>query len=217
MPFLGGGAGMSGKPAKEGKGLAFMTGRCVGSVVRAARCILPGSGSRGADPNKLREGMFKALLKLHVGGIESESETGSTETVDGVLEKAKEIGQIILNSGPRGTHARIHVSAITEMDGLDGSKISERATRKNQCSISRFGLLNPLVVRQVENRFQLLHGYARYEGCKRLGLREVPVLVKEVEEMEAVELALLDILLENSANHVDPDCLRAVLKLYTEV
>ena len=160
---------------------------------------------------------MKALLKLRVGGVESESETGSTENVDGVLEKAKQIGQIILDSGPRGTHARIHVSDITEMDGLDGSKISERAIRKNQCSIARFGLLNPLVVRRAKDRFQLLHGYARYEGCKRLGLREVHVLVKEVGAMEAVELALLDILLENSANHVEPDCLRAALNFYTEL
>ncbi len=193
-----------------------MAGRCVGSAVRAARGILPDPDSRDTELCRLREGMFEALLKLHVGGIESESEMGSTENVDGVLEKAKDIGQVILDSGPRGTHARIHVSDITEMDGLDGSKISERAIRKNQCSIARFGLLNPLVVRQAGDRFQLLHGYARYEGCKRLGLREVPVLVKEVEEMEAVELALLDILLEDSADHVEPDCLRAVLKFYTE-
>ncbi|MHC5056577.1 MAG: ParB/RepB/Spo0J family partition protein, partial [Planctomycetota bacterium] len=96
-----------------------------------------------------------------------------------------------------------------------GSRIDERAVRRNRCSIARFGLLNPLVVRRVEDRYQLLHGYARYEGCKRLGLGEVPVLVKEVEEMEAVELALLDILLENSANHVEPDSVRALLRFYT--
>ncbi len=215
LPFSGGGAGMSGKLAKEGKGLAFTTGWCVGSAMRVARGILPGSGSHSLESNRLREAMFKALLKLYVGSIESESEMGSPEDVDGVLEKAKEIGQIILDSGPRGTHARIHLSDITEMDGLDGSKISERAIRRNRCSIARFGLLNPLVVRQVEDRIQLLHGYARYEACKRLGLGAVPVLVQEVEEMEAVELALLDILLENSANHMEPDCLRAILKFYT--
>jgi hypothetical protein len=215
LPLLGGGAGMSGRLAKEGKGLAFTTGWCVGSAVRAARGILPGAGSRSSALDRLREGMFRALLKLYVGSIESEPEMGSTEDVDGALEKAKEIGQIVLDSGSRGTHARIHVSDITEIDGLDGSKISERAIRKNQCSIARFGLLNPLVVRQVDDRFQLLHGHARYEGCKRLGLREVPVLVKEVEEVEAVELALLDILLGNGASHVEPDCLRAVLKFYT--
>ena len=206
---------MSGELAKKGKGLAFVTGRCVGFAARAGRGILPGSDSRDIESNRLREGMFKALFKLHVGGIESE--TCGAEDIDAVMEKAERIGQIILDSCPRGTHAQIRLSDIAEMDGLDGSKISERAIRRNQCSIARFGLLNPLVVRQAENRLQLLHGYARYEGCKKLGLRKVPVLMKEVEEMEAVELALLDILLGNNANHVEPDCLRAVLKFYTEL
>ncbi len=210
-------AGMSARPAKEGKGLAFMTGRCVGSVVRTVRCVLPGSGSQGSDPKRLREGMFKALLKLYAGGIEGEPEMGYTEDVDGVLEKARGIGQIILASGPRGRHARIHVGDIAAMDGLDGSKVSERAIRRNQCSIARFGLLNPLVVRQAGCSFRLLRGYARHEGCKRLGLGKIPALVKDVEEVEAVELALLDILLGNGANHVEPDCLRAVLEFYTEL
>jgi ParB family chromosome partitioning protein len=103
------------------------------------------------------------------------------------------------------------------MPGLDGSRISERAIRKNQSSIARFGLLNPLVVRQVENRFHLLCGHARCEGCRRLGLVEVPALMKEVEEMEAVELALLDILLGHRANRLEPGCLRAVLDFYAEL
>lgn len=210
-------AGMAARPAKEGKGLAFMTGRCVGSVVRTVRCVLPGSGLRGTEPGRLRQDMLKALLKLHAGGIEGEPQMGNTEDVDGVLEKARGIGQVILASGPRGRRARIHVGDIAAMDGLDGSKVSERAIRRNQCSIARFGLLNPLVVRQVGYSFRLLRGYARYEGCKRLGLGEVPALVKEVEEVQAVELALLDILLGNGANHVEPDSLRAVLGFYTEL
>jgi hypothetical protein len=215
LPFLGDGAGMSVKLAKKRQGLVFMTGRCVGSAVRVAKGILPGPGPRDAELSRLREDVFKALLELHVGGIENESEMSCTENVDAVLGKAEAIGQIILDSGPRGTHAGIHVGDIAEMDGLDGSRASERAIRRNQCSIARFGLLNPLVARQGGGRLQLLRGYARYEGCKRLGLKKVPVLVKEVEEMEAVELSLLDILLGNGASHLGSDCLRAVLKFYT--
>ncbi|MHC4199123.1 MAG: ParB/RepB/Spo0J family partition protein [Planctomycetota bacterium] len=160
--------------------------------------------------------MLKALLELHAGGIEGEPEMGNSEDIDGVLEKARGIGQVILASRPRGRHARIHVGDMAAMDGLDGSKVSERAIRTNQCSIARFGLLNPLVVRQAGRGFQLLLGYARHEGCRRLGLGKVPALVKDVEDVQAVELALLDILLGNGANHVEPDCLRAVLRFYME-
>ncbi len=206
---------MSGRLAKEGKGFAFTTGRCLGSAVRAARGILPASGPRGPELNGLREGMLKGLLELYVGSIERESETSSAGDIDGVLEKAKAIVRIVLDSGPRGTRASIRVGDIRDMDGLDGSRISERAIRRNRCSIASFGLLNPLVVRQVEDRYQLLHGYARYEGCRRLRLRSIPVLVKDIEEREAVELALLDILLENNTNRVEPDSLRAVLRFYT--
>jgi hypothetical protein len=206
---------MSGRLANRGDGLAFMAGSCLGSAVRAAKAILPAPDSRDAESNRLREGMLRELRELHVRGIDGESDTGGTGNVDGVLEKAKRIGQIILSSGPRATHARIHVGDIARIRGLDGCRISERAVRKNRCSIARFGLVNPLVVRQAGDRFQLLRGHARYEGCRRLGLGEVPVLVKEVEETQAVELALLDILVGNSANHVEPGCLRAVLEFYT--
>jgi hypothetical protein len=161
--------------------------------------------------------MLKALLELHAGGIEGEPEMGNSEHMDGVLEKARRIGQVIMASRPRGRQARIHVGDMAAMDGLDGSKVSERAIRMNRCSIARFGLLNPLVVRHAGRGIQLLLGHARHEACRRLGLGKVPAVVKDVEDVEAVELALLDILLGNGANHVESGCLRAVLRFYMEL
>ncbi len=59
-------------------------------------------------------------------------------------------------------------------------------------SIAEQGILEPLVVRQRGDRFQIVAGERRYQAAVQVGLRELPVVVRNVDETEMLELALIE-------------------------
>jgi ParB family transcriptional regulator, chromosome partitioning protein len=59
-------------------------------------------------------------------------------------------------------------------------------------SISEKGILEPLVVRQRGDRFQIVAGERRYQAAVQAGLRELPVVIREVDDTEVIELALIE-------------------------
>ena len=59
-------------------------------------------------------------------------------------------------------------------------------------SISEKGIIEPLVVRQRGDRFQIIAGERRYQASVQAGLQELPVVVREVDDTEVIELALIE-------------------------
>jgi len=59
-------------------------------------------------------------------------------------------------------------------------------------SIAEKGIIEPLVVRQRAGRFQIVAGERRYQAAVQLGLRELPVVIRDVDETEMLELALIE-------------------------
>jgi ParB family chromosome partitioning protein len=59
-------------------------------------------------------------------------------------------------------------------------------------SISEKGIIEPLVVRQRGSRFQIVAGERRYQAAVQLGVREVPVVVRELDDIEIIEVALVE-------------------------
>jgi len=59
-------------------------------------------------------------------------------------------------------------------------------------SISEQGILEPLVVRQRGDRFQIVAGERRYHAAVQAGLRELPVVIRDVDETQMLELALIE-------------------------
>ena len=59
-------------------------------------------------------------------------------------------------------------------------------------SISEKGVIEPLVVRQRGERYQIVAGERRYQAAVRVGLRELPVVIREVDDTEIIEVALVE-------------------------
>jgi ParB family chromosome partitioning protein len=59
-------------------------------------------------------------------------------------------------------------------------------------SIAEKGILEPLLVRQRGERFQIIAGERRYQAAIQVGLRDLPVVVRDVDETETLELALIE-------------------------
>jgi len=81
---------------------------------------------------------------------------------------------------------------------FDESKLQELAE-----SIKEKGILEPLIVRRVEGGYELIVGERRWRAAQKAGLKEVPVLVKEIEGREALELSLIENLQREDLNPIE--------------
>jgi len=59
-------------------------------------------------------------------------------------------------------------------------------------SISEKGVIEPLIVRQRGERYQIIAGERRYQASVQAGIRELPVVVRDADETEMLELALIE-------------------------
>ncbi len=59
-------------------------------------------------------------------------------------------------------------------------------------SVAEKGIIEPLIVRQRGSRYQIIAGERRYHAAVQVGLRDVPVIVREVDDAEVMELALVE-------------------------
>ena len=59
-------------------------------------------------------------------------------------------------------------------------------------SIREKGIIEPLVVRSRGGRFQIVAGERRYQAAVQVGLRELPAVIREADETEMLELALIE-------------------------
>ena len=59
-------------------------------------------------------------------------------------------------------------------------------------SIAEKGIIEPIICRQRGGRFQIVAGERRYQAAVQVGLREVPVVIREVDDDEIIEIALVE-------------------------
>ena len=59
-------------------------------------------------------------------------------------------------------------------------------------SISRKGLIQPIIVRPIEIGFEIVCGNRRYEACKKLRLKDIPCIIEHINDRTAFELSLIE-------------------------
>lgn len=70
-------------------------------------------------------------------------------------------------------------------------------------SISKHGLIQPIVVRKSGNGYEIIAGERRWRGAQIAGLSEIPCLIKEVKNVESAELALIENIQRENLNPIE--------------
>jgi ParB family transcriptional regulator, chromosome partitioning protein len=71
-------------------------------------------------------------------------------------------------------------------------------------SIAQHGILEPLLVRPWnDNQYELVAGERRYRAAVQLGLSEVPVVIRQLNDEEAIQLALIENLQREDLNPIE--------------
>ncbi|MHB1357147.1 MAG: ParB/RepB/Spo0J family partition protein [Anaerolineae bacterium] len=80
-------------------------------------------------------------------------------------------------------------------------------------SIRTQGLLQPLVVCLQGEDFLIIAGHRRYEACKMIGMERIPCIVREADEGQILEQALIENIQRENINPVEEaQCYRALMK-----
>ena len=82
-------------------------------------------------------------------------------------------------------------------------EFTQEALQELANSIKEQGIIQPLVVRQKGDGFELIAGERRWRAAQLLGLQEVPVLVREADDRVALELALIENLQRENLNPLE--------------
>ncbi|WP_155752464.1 ParB/RepB/Spo0J family partition protein [Scytonema sp. UIC 10036] len=70
-------------------------------------------------------------------------------------------------------------------------------------SIKRDGILTPLLVRSVGERYELVAGERRYRAAQEVGLTEVPATIREMSDSQAIQYALVENLQREDLNPLE--------------
>ena len=107
----------------------------------------------------------------------------------------------------KGLNALFADNAIDESEATVQLRIEEIEPNRNQPrkefdeaalaeladSISRHGVLQPLLVRPlIDGGYQLVAGERRWRASRMAGLTEVPVVIRQMNDQEMMELALIE-------------------------
>jgi ParB family chromosome partitioning protein len=104
---------------------------------------------------------------------------------------------------PVNTQSQVLVEAIEQSPfqprkGFDDDELSALSA-----SIKSHGVLQPLVVRQVGDRFQLVAGERRLRAARAAGLSSVPVTVVNFNDQQALEAALVENIQRSDLNAIE--------------
>ena len=93
---------------------------------------------------------------------------------------------------------RIIPSPFQPRRAFDPNKIEELAA-----SIRNQGIIQPLVVRAKGSQFELIAGERRWRAALQAGLEQVPIVVREASDQEALQLALVENLQREDLNPIE--------------
>lgn len=70
-------------------------------------------------------------------------------------------------------------------------------------SIEEMGLLNPLLVRQVDGKYEIIAGHRRFLAAKEIGKKTLSCMVRDISDVEAFHLAFIDNKERNNLNALE--------------
>lgn len=70
-------------------------------------------------------------------------------------------------------------------------------------SIKQFGVLQPLLVVDRKDYYEIIAGERRWRAAKMAGLKKVPVIIKDLTEQEIVEISLIENIQRENLNPIE--------------
>lgn len=115
------------------------------------------------------------------------------------------LGEDILNDDAPAVKASnfVNIKDIVIGQWQPRKDFNEESIKSLAESIKEKGVLQPLIVRQKGDQYELIAGERRLRASKEAGLTEVPVIIKEMSDNEVLEIALIENLLRENLSAIE--------------
>ena len=87
----------------------------------------------------------------------------------------------------------INIDEISVNPFQPRSNFNNTSLQELSISIKNIGIIQPITVRKIENNnYQLISGERRLRACKEIGLKNIPAYVREANDQDSLEMALVE-------------------------
>jgi len=104
---------------------------------------------------------------------------------------------------PPGSAAELPVDQIEPNPDQPRRIFDPKELERLSDSIAQHGVLQPVVVRRVGSRFQLVVGERRWRATQKAGLATIPAVIADVDEQDRLELALIENVQRHDLNAIE--------------
>lgn len=106
----------------------------------------------------------------------------------------------------RATPTEVEIDRLTPNQFQPRVSVDDAKLEELTRSIMSYGVIQPIVVRRIGDRFQIIAGERRWRAARRANLMRVPIVVKEVaagREQSLLEMALIENIQREDLNPID--------------
>lgn len=98
---------------------------------------------------------------------------------------------------------KVKISMVEPNREQPRKQFEEDALLELSDSIRQHGILQPLIVLQKNDYYEIIAGERRWRAAKLAGLKEVPIIVKDYTELQVVEVALIENIQRENLNPIE--------------
>ncbi len=129
-------------------------------------------------------------------------------------EKEKKEPKVVVKEEKEQGETLVKITKVEPNREQPRKFFDEDALQELADSIKQFGLLQPILVQDRKDYYEIIAGERRWRAAKLAGLKEVPVIIKNYTEQEIVEIALIENIQREDLNPIEEA--QAYKKLLTE-
>lgn len=118
------------------------------------------------------------------------------------------------DSSDKGSETMVKITMVEPNREQPRKNFDEDALLELAESIKQFGLLQPILVQDRKSYYEIIAGERRWRAAKMAGLKEVPVIIRDLTEQEIVEISLIENIQREDLNPIEEAL--AYKKLLTE-
>ena len=104
---------------------------------------------------------------------------------------------------PPHSTSEIDIDLIVPNPEQPRTRFAEQALNELAQSITANGIVQPIVVRPKDGKYEIVAGERRWRASQRAGLRKIPAVVKEVSDDKLLELALIENIQRQELNPIE--------------
>ena len=97
----------------------------------------------------------------------------------------------------------IEISLIKPNESQPRQEFGKDSLDDLKDSIEQYGIIQPIVVRKKDDKYEIIAGERRWRAAKAASLKEVPCIIKEVDDKQAIKLALIENIQRQNLNPIE--------------